>query len=72
MNRFQFVEDHKALYGVKARLCRVLQVSRSGFYRWLKGAAARLARRQADEDLAEQVRRIHADHDPGAGRGASA
>ncbi|WP_184987567.1 IS3 family transposase [Sphaerisporangium rubeum] len=62
VNRFQFVEDHKALYGVK-RLCRVLQVSRSGFYRWLKGAAARLARRQADEQLAEQVRRIHAEHD---------
>ena len=35
VNRFQFVEDHKALYGVK-RLCRVLRVSRSGFYRWLK------------------------------------
>ncbi len=62
MNRFQFVEDHKALYGVK-RLCRVLQVSRSGFYRWLKGAAARLARRQADAQLAERVRRIHAEHD---------
>lgn len=62
MNRLQFVEDHKALYGVK-RLCRVLQVSRSGFYRWLKGAAARLARRQADEQLAGQVRRIHAEHD---------
>ncbi|GII89688.1 hypothetical protein Ssi03_76780 [Sphaerisporangium siamense] len=62
MNRFQFVEDHKALYGVK-RLCRVLQVSRSGFYRWLKGAAARLARQQADEQLAARMRRIHAEHD---------
>ncbi len=62
MNRFQFVEDHKALYGVK-RLCRVLQVSRSGFYRWLKGAVARLARRQADAQLAERMRRIHAEHD---------
>ncbi|MEV5561163.1 IS3 family transposase [Nonomuraea wenchangensis] len=61
VNRSQFVEDHK-LYGVK-RLCRVLQVSRSGFYRWLKGAAARLARRQADEQLAERVRRIHSEHD---------
>ncbi len=62
MNRFRFVEDHKALYGVK-RLCRVLQVSRSGFYRWLKGAAARLARLQADRQLAERMRRIHAEHD---------
>ncbi len=58
MNRFQFVEDHKALYGVK-RLCRVPQVSRSGFYRWLKG----LARRQADEQLAGRMRRIHAEHE---------
>ncbi|WP_285780846.1 IS3 family transposase, partial [Microtetraspora sp. NBRC 13810] len=62
VNRFQFVEDHKALYGVK-RLCRVLQVSRSGFYRWLKGAAARLARRRADAELAERMRRVHAEHD---------
>jgi transposase InsO family protein len=62
VSRFQFVEDHKALFGVK-RLCRVLQVSRSGFYRWLKGAAARLARRLAEERLAGQVRRIHAEHE---------
>ncbi|MEU1393089.1 MULTISPECIES: IS3 family transposase [unclassified Nonomuraea] len=62
VNRFQFVEDHKALYGVK-RLCRVLQVSRSGFYRWLKGATTRLARQQADEQLAARMRRIHAEHD---------
>lgn len=62
MSRFQFVEDHKALLGVK-RLCRVLQVSRSGFYRWLKDAGARLARRQADEQLAGRMRRIHAEHD---------
>jgi hypothetical protein len=34
------------------RLCRVLQASRSGFYRWLKGIAARLVRRQADDQLA--------------------
>jgi transposase InsO family protein len=62
VSRFQFVEDHKALFGVK-RLCRVLQVSRSGFYRWLKGAAARRGRRQADEQLAGRMRRIHAEHE---------
>ncbi|GAA2881608.1 hypothetical protein GCM10010517_44610 [Streptosporangium fragile] len=56
MNRFQFVEDHKALSEAK-RLYRVLQVSRSGFYRWLRSAGARLARRQADE----RMRRIHAE-----------
>ncbi|GAA1845201.1 hypothetical protein GCM10009736_08980 [Actinomadura bangladeshensis] len=33
MNRFQFVEDHRDAYGVK-RLCRVLEIARSSFYRW--------------------------------------
>lgn len=41
-------------------MCRVLQVSRSGFYRWPKGAGARPARRLADEDPARRMRRIHA------------
>lgn len=31
-SRFQFVEDHRGDFGVK-RLCRMMQVSRSGFYR---------------------------------------
>jgi hypothetical protein len=35
-SRFQFVEDHRGAFGVK-RLCRILAVSRSGFYRWLAG-----------------------------------
>ncbi|MFJ8027616.1 hypothetical protein [Streptomyces sp. NPDC096311] len=39
-SRFQFVEDHRGAFGVK-RLCRILAVSRSGFYRWLAGASAR-------------------------------
>ncbi|GIH50600.1 hypothetical protein Mro03_57790 [Microbispora rosea subsp. rosea] len=33
LSRFQFVADHAGAFGVK-RLCRVLSVSRSGFYRW--------------------------------------
>ncbi len=40
MSRFQVVEDHRDAFGVK-RLCRVLEVSRSGFYRWLAAAPAR-------------------------------
>lgn len=58
MSRFQFVQDHCGAFGVK-RLCRVLECSRSGFYRWLAGAGARLARRQANAELAGRIRAIH-------------
>ncbi|MFD7057307.1 hypothetical protein ACFWBS_56680 [Streptomyces mirabilis] len=44
------------------RICRVLEVSRSGYYRWLAGAEARQARRAADDALVEEIREIHADH----------
>jgi putative transposase len=33
VSRFRFVSEHRHAYGVK-RLCRVLEVSRSGFYAW--------------------------------------
>ena len=62
MSRFQFVDDHRELFSVK-RLCHVLQVSRSGYYRWREAAEARAARRRADAVLAERIRAIHAGHD---------
>jgi transposase InsO family protein len=62
VNRFQFVEDHKDTFGVK-RLCRVLEIARSSYYRWRNAAAARLARRKADQELAARIRTIHAGHD---------
>ena len=62
MSRFQFVEDHRDLFSVK-RLCHVLQVSRSGYYRWRDAREARAARLAADRVLAEQIRQIHATHD---------
>jgi transposase InsO family protein len=62
VSRFQFVDDHRELFSVK-RLCHVLQVSRSGYYRWRETRQARAARRRADEALAEQIRRIHAEFD---------
>lgn len=62
MSRFQFVDDHRELFSIK-RLCHVLQVSRSGYYRWRDGRAARAGRRTADEALAERIRAIHATHD---------
>lgn len=60
MSRFQFVEENKGAFGVK-RLCRVLQIARSSFYRWRVAAPARQARRRADAELAVRIRKIHAE-----------
>ncbi|MFC3549207.1 IS3 family transposase [Nonomuraea ferruginea] len=62
VSRFQFVDDHRGAFGVK-RLCRVLKVSRSGFYRWRKAAPARAERAAADAALAEEIRHIHGEFD---------
>lgn len=59
--RWDFISAHRADFGVQ-RICRVLEVSRSGYYRWLAGAEARRARRAADDALVEENREIHADH----------
>jgi transposase InsO family protein len=61
-SRFQFVDDHRGAFGVK-RLCRILTVSRSGFYRWLAGADARAERARADAELAGRITDIHAESD---------
>lgn len=62
MSRFQFVDDHRDLFSVK-RLCHVLQVSRSGYYRWADARAARARRAAADQVLAERIAAIHAGQD---------
>lgn len=59
--RWGFISVHRADFGVQ-RICRVLGVSRSGYYRWLVGAEARQARQAADEALVAEIREIHADH----------
>ncbi len=59
MSRFQFVHDHRDTYEVK-RLCQVLDLNRSSYYKWLGGADARVVRRREDQVLVEQIRRIHA------------
>ena len=60
MSRFEFVADHRGALGVK-RLCTVLNLSRSGFYRWLKTAPARAAEQAADAALARRIRKVHAE-----------
>ncbi|KJK58548.1 transposase [Saccharothrix sp. ST-888] len=58
--RWDFISEYAGEFGVQ-RLCRVLQVSRSGCYRWLAGAQARFGRRAADQALVAEIRRIHSD-----------
>ena len=59
MTRFQFVADHRNTFELK-RLCQTVGVSRSAFYAWEAGAEARAARAQADQELAERIRAVHA------------
>ncbi|OEJ21276.1 hypothetical protein AS594_37320 [Streptomyces agglomeratus] len=58
MSRFQFVDDHRNTYEVK-RLCQVLDVNRSSYYKWLAGAEARATRQREDRVLAEEIREVH-------------
>jgi transposase InsO family protein len=67
VNRCQFIEDHHRAWGVK-RLCQVLEVARSSFYKWRAGRAARAARERADAALAERIRAVHAEWDGTYGR----
>lgn len=57
-----FVDDYRDAYGVK-RLCEVLGVNRSSYYKWLDGAEARGVRERADRELAARIRAVHAEAD---------
>jgi len=54
--RFAFIEAEKALFPIRV-MCRVLQVTVSGFYAWRKRSKSEHARR--DEQLAVKVRALH-------------
>jgi putative transposase len=56
VSRFRFVQDHRDVYDVK-RLCRLAEVSRSGFYAWSRRPPS--PRAIADAELLEQIRTIH-------------
>ncbi|WP_435845216.1 IS3 family transposase [Streptomyces lavendulae] len=66
-SRFQFIEDHHRAWGVK-RLCAVLEVARSSFYKWRAGRQARAARERSDAALAERIRAVHTEWDGTYGR----
>jgi transposase InsO family protein len=59
--RWDFVSAHAETFGVQ-RICRVLRVSRSGYYRWLAGAKARRERQATDDALLVEIREIHTEH----------
>lgn len=59
-SRFRFISTHRTSYGVK-RLCTILAVSRSGFYRWAAAEPARSDRAAAEDRLAEQIASVHTD-----------
>jgi transposase InsO family protein len=54
--KFAFVKDHRRLWPV-AVICRVLQVSRSGFFAWLRRGPSRRQRRQ--EELIQKIKAAH-------------
>jgi putative transposase len=54
--KFAFIKEHRVVWPVTA-LCRVLQVSRSGFFAWLKRPASARHRRQ--QELIEKIRVAH-------------
>ncbi|WP_329028163.1 IS3 family transposase [Streptomyces sp. NBC_00690] len=58
---WDFVPAHAEMFGIK-RTCRVLEVSRSGYYRWIAGAPARAERQAAEDALVEEIREIHGEH----------
>jgi transposase InsO family protein len=60
VTRFQFVADHQHAFEVK-RMCELIEVERSSFYAWKAAAPARAARAEADAELAEKIRAIHAE-----------
>jgi transposase InsO family protein len=59
--RWDFVSAYAETFGVQ-RICRVLQVSRSGYYQWIGGAKSRQERQAADDALLVEIREIHTEH----------
>jgi putative transposase len=55
---YSFIESHKTNHGIGV-MCRVLRVSKSGFYGWRNRGPS--ARDRADALLSEKIARIHID-----------
>ena len=57
MNRFQFVDDHRDFCEVK-RLCEVLKINRSSYYKWKSAAPARRRRVLDDAVLGARIKAV--------------
>jgi putative transposase len=55
--RFRFIREHRGTFDV-GRMCAVLEVSRSGFYAWLKRLPS--VRSRENGALLDQIKAIHA------------
>jgi putative transposase len=55
--KYPFVSDHRRIFRV-GLMCNVLDVSRSGYYTWLKRPES--LRKKANNKLADQIKVIHA------------
>jgi putative transposase len=54
--RFAWIKQHRDQFNLIA-LCDALEVSRSGYYAWLKRPAS--ARQKRREELTDQIRQVH-------------
>jgi putative transposase len=54
--RYRFIDDHRAVWPIEVQ-CRVLQVSRSGYYAWRTRPVSRAAQRRVE--LTDRIRAIH-------------
>lgn len=55
MIRFKFIEDHRTEFSIK-RMCTVLKVRRSSYYKWASNATRREQQVYADGLLGERIR----------------
>jgi putative transposase len=54
--RYHFIDEHRRIWPIEVQ-CRVLEVSRSGYYAWRNRPESRTASRQAE--LTDRIREIH-------------
>ena len=57
--RYAFIREHQDVHRIST-LCRMLRVSRSGYYEWLGRGPSERAR--TDARLLGEIRRVHARH----------
>jgi len=54
--RYRFIDEHRTVWPIEVQ-CRVLEVSRSGYYAWQRRPQSRAAKRRGE--LTERIRAIH-------------